>query len=55
MMRPRHFDNNDAAIEHACRLAAKLAGADFERGTVIVVTDEQGNVVAEVPVGRLDS
>lgn len=55
MPRPRQFENDDAAIEHARQLAAKLATADFGRGTVIVVTDEQGNLVAKVPVRRLDS
>ena len=44
------FSSPDAAIAHAALVASELAQDEDWGGFVIAVTDQQGNVVGQVPV-----
>jgi hypothetical protein len=44
--------NTESARAHAARIAHELAEAGDYRGFAIKVTDEQGNEVAYIPIGK---
>lgn len=55
MTSSHEFKDRAEAIAHAKILAADLARDGANPGTILVVIDEDGHVVAEVPVRPLDS
>lgn len=51
----REFVDSDTAIKNAQQLAAMLGRGNFAPGTKIIVTNEAGDTIAEIPFRKLAS
>ena len=52
MKRGRTFPSLEAARAHAAKIAAELAAEPESQGFAVSVTDEEGNQLAYVTIGR---